>query len=306
MKARVRVLAAGWLTTVQDQGRWGWQDRGIPVAGPMDPWSFRAAQALVGNTVHEAAFELTLVGPSLQFTESARFALVGGSWEATLGDGSPVRADRSYDVRPGTILQVGRAQSGARGYVACAGGLDVPAVCGSRSTHVRSAMGGVEGRALRAGDEIPLGPRIRAPRVFRPSAWPNSQPGVPRVRILPGPHADSFAHALDTFVSATWRIMPQSDRMGYRLEGPSLSRTVDADIISEAVTMGTVQVPRSGQPIVLMADRPTTGGYPKIGTVIRADLGVLAQLAPGDALQFAWCSRQEAVAALLARERAFL
>lgn len=307
MRASIVIETPGLLTTIQDRGRWGLQDRGVPVAGPMDPWAFRAAQALVGNDDGEAALELTLVGPTIRFTAAARFALAGAVWDSSLDDGRRVVCGEVYDVAPGSRLRIGSARRGSRGYLACAGGLETPVVLGSRATHVSTRLGGLDGRALRAGDIIEIGTRTGEARPFRPDVWDEPSGDGARVRVLRGPQVDAFPpETLDAFVRERYVVTPQSDRMGYRLEGRPLSHTGSADIISEAVTCGTIQVPYDGQPIVLMADRQTTGGYPKIATVIAADVGVVGQLAPGAWLAFAWCDRHEAATALLARERAFL
>lgn len=307
MRPAVRVLAGGLCTTVQDRGRWGWQTHGVPVSGPMDPWAFRAGQALVGNSESEAALECTITGPTVQFTADTRIALTGARWDAALETGDRIAGDRAYDVRAGSVLRVGRALRGARGYLACAGGFDTNVVLGSRATHVGVRLGGVEGRALRDGDVIALGSRVGAARPCRIAQWGEPPTGGARVRILRGPHADWFSPgSIDAFTRDRYVVTPESDRMGYRLEGRALSHKGEADIISEAVTLGTIQVPADGQPIVLMADRQTTGGYPKLATVIAADIGIVGQLAPGAWVAFEWCSRQEAAAALLARERAFL
>ncbi len=273
----------------------------------MDPWAFRAAQALVGNAESEAALECTVTGPTVQFTADTRIALTGAVWEATLDDGSRLAGARAHLVRAGAVLRVGRATRGARGYLACAGGFDTAVVLGSRATHVGARLGGFEGRALREGDVITLGSRVGAARAVRTAEWGEPPTEGARVRVLRGPHAAWFSsESIDAFAEGRYLVTQESDRMGYRLEGPALSHKGEADIISEAVTIGTIQIPGDGRPIVLMADRQTTGGYPKLATVIAADVGVVGQLAPGAWVAFDWCSRQEAAAALLARERAFL
>jgi biotin-dependent carboxylase-like uncharacterized protein len=248
-----------------------------------------------------------MFGPTVQFTADTRIALTGATWEAALDDGSRIAGNRVHDVRAGAVLRVGRAVRGARGYLACAGGFDTAVVLGSRATHVGARLGGVDGRALRAGDVIALGSRVGAARPCRTSEWGEPPADGARVRVVRGPHADWFSSAsIDVFTAARYVVTPESDRMGYRLDGRALSHGGEADIISEAVTIGTIQVPGDGRPIVLMADRQTTGGYPKLATVIAADIGMVGQLAPGAWVAFEWCSRQDAAAALLARERAFL
>jgi len=302
------VIKGGILTTVQDAGRWGYQGRGVPVAGPMDPYAHRLGNALVGNDRHAATLEITLLGPELEFASERVVAITGGQFTVTL-DAKPAPSNAAFVAAAGARLRFGPRLQGARAYLAIEGGIDVPRVLGSRSTHVISGLGGFAGRAVRAGDTVPLGPRLAA----RPSVAVPPDIVLPlpareaTVRILPGPQVDLFAaDAVQTLQSAPYVIGPNSDRMGFRLSGPKLNHASGADIVSDATPLGALQVPASGQPILLMADRPTTGGYPKIATVITADLPVAAQLAPGDEILFACCSPHDALAALIAQERALL
>ena len=318
----LRVIAPGMLTTVQDLGRWGFQSSGVSVAGPMDAYAHRLANALVGNAAEGATLEVTLTGPELECDDERVIAVSGAAFEIT-ADERPVPLDTAVELRPRSRLKFGRRLAGARAYLGVAGGIDVPRVLGSRATHLSSAIGGVEGRALRTGDILPLGPACRdgrrgpaeqPPPLFRRSANASGtglDAGLPnghaRVRVLPGPHLESFAAgALTMLQSSAYRIDPRSDRMGFRLEGARLARTGDTEMISDAIAMGALQVPASGHPILLMADRQTTGGYPIIATVIAADLGLAGQLAPGDSIAFVVCSRAEAMAALIAREQRIL
>src|SRR6059058_3983725 len=206
-------------------------------------------------------------------------------------------------------LRFGARRRGTRAYIAIAGGIAVPPTLGSRATHLISAMGGVDGRPLRAGDRLPLGDLEHTLR----SAGASTEPIVPlpeghaRIRVLPGPQEEYFsADALDVLQSAPYAIGQNSDRMGFRLDGPRLTHARGADIISDATPLGVLQVPAAGLPILLMADRQTTGGYPKIATVISADISVAGQLGPGDTIQFEVCSPREAMAALIAQERALM
>jgi antagonist of KipI len=303
------VIRPGMLTTVQDRGRWGFQASGVPVAGPMDIVSHRLANALVGNTVEAATLEITLLGPELEFEDERVVAIAGADFSLTV-DGRPASPrDGAFVVPTGARLRFGVRRRGARAYLAVSGGIDVPPILGSRATHVISGMGGFHGRALRAGDRLPLGPSARGRRTARPPSEPII--ALPdrgaTVRVLPGPQRDRFTPAsLDLLQSAPYMIAQESDRMGFRLEGPALVHVRGADIISDATGLGALQVPASGQPILLMADRQTTGGYAKIATAITADLAVAAQLAPGDAIQFAMCTPREALAALIAQEQALL
>jgi antagonist of KipI len=304
----VRVIRGGMLTTIQDSGRWGYQSRGVPVAGPMDPLSHRLANALVGNDRGAATLEVTLLGPELEFEDERVVAVTGADFEILL-DGKPALAGAPFMVSAESHLRFGQRRRGARAYLAIRGGVAVPPVLGSRATHLISAMGGVRGRALKAGDRFPLG----VADVMRPTAAPLEDRLVPlpaspaRLRVLPGPQADAFAaDAFNALQSAPYTVGQQSDRMGFRLEGPPLAHARGADIISDATPLGVLQVPASGQPILLMADRQTTGGYPKIATVISADLAVAGQLGPGDTIVFSVCSPREAMAALIAQERALM
>jgi antagonist of KipI len=305
----LRVIRAGLHTTVQDLGRWGFQAEGVPVAGAMDPFAHRVANAAVGNAPSAATLEVTLTGPELRFEDERTVAVSGGRFDLSV-DGSPIVADRAVLVRAGSVLRFGERRSGARAYLAIAGGVDVPIVLGSRSTHVPSRTGGLQGRPLAAGDIVPLGPSGGARAIgddHRGPRWSGRDRPSGRLRVLPGPQLDRFAdHALAALQSAVYVLLPESNRMGFRLSGPALDLRSTADIISEPAPIGALQVPASRQPILLMADRQTAGGYAKLATVITADIGIAAQLAPGDEVRFAVCTPAEALSALIAQERAVL
>jgi antagonist of KipI len=273
----------------------------------MDPVSFRLANALVGNTRTAAALEVTLLGPELEFEDERMLAISGAEFDVAV-DGKPVPLNAPFVVSSGSRLRFGVRQHGARAYVAISGGIATPPVLGSRATHVIGAMGGLDGRPLRAGDGLPLGQTTRTQATAHATTRIVPLPDRhARVRVMAGPQAEYFAaDALDVLQSAPYTIGPQSDRMGFRLEGPRLSHARGADIISDATPLGVLQVPASGQPIVLMADRQTTGGYPKIATVISADIAIAGQLGPGDRISFVACSAAEAMAALIAQERALM
>ena len=297
------VLRPGMLTTVQDLGRWGHQAAGVPVAGPMDPYSHRLANRLVDNDDGAAALEITLLGPVLQAVGDLQCAIAGAEFEVTV-DRNAVACGRPFVVRHGATVQFGRCLAGARASLAVGGGIAVEPVLGSRATSIVGRMGPFGGRPLAAGDILPIGHRY-GESDRRPIGMPLSLPrGGARLRAMPGPHEALFsAPALERFFSAGFTVTPSSNRMGYRLDGPPLPRSDATEILSDATPIGSVQVPRSGQPILLMADRQTTGGYPKIATVITADLSVAGQLAPGDWIRFVRCSRSEAVDALQRLER---
>lgn len=299
----ITVLRPGLLTTIQDAGRWGFQASGVPVSGALDIESHRIANALVGNDAGEATLEATLLGPELRFDAGAVIAVSGGDLGASC-DGAPLPLETPVRVRPGAVLRFGERRSGARAYLAVAGGIDVPPVLGSRATHAATVMGGQAGRPVGPGDCLPIGeadgrsmPRRRTVSERRIVS------GGARIRVMPGPQDEYFPPAaLDVLARSRFSIAPQSDRMGYRLGGARVPRLAGREMISDATFVGAIQIPASGEPILLMADRQTTGGYPQIATVITADLPIAAQLAPGDWVEFEVCSRAEAIAALVARE----
>lgn len=304
----IRVVKPGMLTTVQDAGRWGYQARGVPVAGPMDLLSHRVGNALVGNDRAAATLEITLLGPELEFESERVVAVTGAEFDLAL-DGKPARINAPFLVASGSHLQFLARKKGTRAYLAISGGVATPVVLGSRATHLVSAMGGYEGRALRAGDRVTLGQSaagatsahaLEEPVVALPE-------GGATLRVLPGPQDDYFApDALDVLQSAPYVVGANSDRMGFRLDGPRLTHARGADIISDATPLGVLQVPASGLPILLMADRQTTGGYPIVATVISADMSMAGQLGPGDRITFAACTPREAMSALIAQERALM
>jgi antagonist of KipI len=306
MTAALHILKPGLLTTVQDLGRYGHQASGVPVAGPMDTFSHRLANQLAGNDAGAATLEITLIGPDLIVEADTTIAIAGAQFEVTCDD-RPVSAGASFTVSRGQRLRFGRILEGARAYLAVAGGVQTMPVLGSRATHLVSHMGGFNGRALAAGDRVPIADAARMGPVRKSTGLTLPSNGRALLRVMPGPQADWFqADALKTIAGVSFRISPQSNRMGYRLQGPPLVREREGELISEPLGIGAIQVPAAGEPILLMADRQTAGGYPKIGYVITADLPLAGQLAPGDFIEFHLCSQQEAVAALISRERQLL
>jgi antagonist of KipI len=305
--AALRVVSPGMLTTVQDRGRWGWQAYGVPVAGPMDPRAHRLANTLAGNAADAATLEVTLTGPELEFEDNRIVAVAGAAFDLTL-DGEPAPMHAGFGVSAGSVLRFGARRSGARAYIGIAGGIDVPPVFGSRATHLPSQMGGFEGRALRSGDRLPVNHWIPASSRQVDLDLPLLLPqGEATVRVLPGPQHGRFGtDALDALQSAAYVVDARSDRMGFRLHGPRLQDVGDTEMLSDVTTIGGLQVPSSGEPILLMADRQTTGGYPSIATVVTADIGVAGQLAPGDSVRFVVASLGEALAALIAQERTLM
>jgi len=310
----LRIIRPGLLTTVQDRGRYGLQHLGVVPCGPMDPVALELANALVGNRSGEAALELTVLGPEIEFESAALVALCGAHFDATLA-GRALPLNRPVLVEKSSSLRSGRALVGSRAYLAVAGGIQTPPVLGSRSTYLPAKFGGLEGRQIRAGDRLPLVPDAEGlaqqrfsnlnvtrknPSGVKTVAWsapaltlPEREPIV--IHAMEGRHHAHFdAAAQRAFFEATWKVSPDSNRMGYRLLGPVLARTEPAEILSEPACLGTVQVPASGMPIALMADHQTTGGYPKIAEIAAADVPRLAQLAPGGTVQFARCSLEQA------------
>ncbi len=281
----LEVLKAGMLTTVQDLGRYGYQRYGVPVAGAVDPFALCAANILVRNDPGEAALELTVVGPSLRATESCLIAVTGANLSYRV-NGRKLPMWASVFVRKGWLIEFGERRSGCRAYLAVAGGLDVPPVMGSKSTYLSGGFGGLEGRALSAGDVIPTGlSSFHLPAVAGRQFPANGIPGYtdsPELQVIVGPQDDYFTEeGMTSFLSNRYRIRSTSDRMGCRLVGPEIAHRGPTDIISDGICSGSVQVPADGQPIVMMADHQTTGGYPKIATVASADVPLLAQCLPG-------------------------
>lgn len=315
----LKVLRQGLLTTVQDLGRRGWQHAGVSVGGAMDPLALRLANLLVGNDAEAAGLELTLVGPTLALEADVLLALGGADLGATL-DGRPLPRWRAVAARKGSVLAFEGAREGCRAYLALAGGVAVPEVLGGRGTDLRGHFGGLDGRPLREGDPLPLGEASPWARRVLAQLLAASEPvarwGVqaavlptyadaPVLRVVPGPeHARFTAASREALVSARFLVSPQSDRMGARLEGPALALEAPLELVSSPVTEGTVQVPPDGAPVVLMADRQTTGGYPRIAQVITVDLPLLAQARPGTHVRFREVTVEHAQEALLERERA--
>jgi biotin-dependent carboxylase-like uncharacterized protein len=292
----LRVRKPGLLTTLQDPGRQGFGRWGVSPCGAMDPLALSLANLLVGNDVGATALEVTFLGPELVFEEEATFALAGAELGATL-DGAPLVPGRAQRARAGQTLRFGARVAGARAYVAVAGGLgrSAHAFLGSTATDMEAGLGGLGGRPLRAGDELLLAPQppFQAREVRDSWArWYQQPPD--EVRFIPEPGPRVSAEARERFVSTRFRVSSRSNRVGYRLEGPALPVVPSALQLSEPVAPGTVQLPPNGQPIVLMADRQTTGGYPRLGQVIRADVPKLAQRWLGEELSFRAVTLEEA------------
>jgi len=291
----------GPMTTVQDLGRPGYLRVGIPDSGPVDREAFVLANRLVGNPDGAAGLECTLIGPRLEFSDERAVAVTGADMAAVL-NGTETPRWQAFRVKAGDVLKFGPARSGVRAYVAVSGGITTPPALGSRSTYVRGALGGLGGRALRKGDQLPLG-RPGAVRTGRVKAGRAANYAAePEVRVVLGPQDDRFnARGIAAFLEGPYEMLPQSDRMGARLKGPFIEHTRGHDIISDGVALGGIQVIGDGQPIVLLVDRQSTGGYTKIATVCSFDIGRIGQVKPGQRLRFRKVTVAEAHAELRAR-----
>ena len=292
-----RVESPGPLTTVQDMGRYGYQRFGVPVSGAMDRFALRAGNLLVGNRADAAALEFTLAGPSLLVLRTCRVAVTGAEVPIEL-DGVPAPRWEAFEASEGSTLRLGSATNGLRGYLCLGGGINVPKVLGSRSTYLKSGFGGYEGRTLTEGDVLRAGRPQLGAVVKQDEPDPSYAPyygSEHEVRVVLGPQHDAFTdEGKFTLLNSLYIVSPQSDRVGYRLTGTMIEHSGSSDIVSDGAPMGAVQVPGDGQPIVLMADRGVTGGYPKIATVISADLPLIAQARPDDSIRFRAVTVEEA------------
>lgn len=281
------VLTPGAYTTVQDEGRYGYQQMGIPVSGVLDSFSFRVANMLVENHVNCAVLEITVMGPRLEVLSEADIAITGAEMGMTLND-QPVQCWKSIKVKPGDILGINQVKSGCRAYLAVTGGIDVPDVMGSRSTYVGGNIGGYYGRSLKPGDIIKRGKKLLldTERHLSTAMIPQYSSNIV-IRAVPGPQDEFFDEGLKTLFESEFMVSAKADRMGYRLQGPVIKHREEMpkSIISEPSVPGGIQVPADGQPIVLLVEQ-TVGGYTKIATVISTDLSRVAQATPGDTICF--------------------
>lgn len=305
----IDIIQPGLLSSVQDLGRPGHRNSGISPGGALNSLALTLGNMLVGNPDTAAGLEITMGNCELRFNRATRIAITGDDFGATL-DGEAVPTFWSVPVQAGQTLKLAItgnfAAQGIRSYLAVAGGIDVPAILGSRSTDLKASFGGFQGRALRKGDRLPQGDAtnntpggpafgIRSPQWSALATQPGDSSKLVMLRVLPGPEYEQFsATARAALWRDKWRITPNSNRMGYRLEGPELARKQSKDLLSHGVVPGVIQVPPSGQPIVLMGDAQATGGYPKIGVVIQADMWKLAQAPLNTMLQLNICNLQEA------------
>lgn len=284
----------GVLTTIQDEGRYGYEQFGMSPAGPMDGTAFRTANILVGNPKGESALEATVLGPTLRFDQDNVIAVTGADMAPAL-NGQPCPMYQAVAVKAGDRLALGAAKTGCRAYIAFAGGLDVPQVMGSRATALQNKVGGYQGRKLAKGDAV--GFRAPDPSLPLPRTAPVPAPAGREVtiRVVLGPQDDAFTEeGVKTFLSQPYAVSKDFDRMGCRLEGPVIQHKTDGNIISDGMVTGAIQVPTSGQPIIMLAERQTVGGYTKIATVISADLPLVGQRKTGDVIRFQAVSVEEA------------
>jgi len=315
------VRRAGFLTSAQDLGRTGFREFGVSTSGALDSFALRVANLLVGNDEGAAGLEITLGGLQLRFDDERIVAWCGGEFDVHIGS-TALPAGHTAFLRAGEELKFGRPQVGCRCWLAVSGGIDVPLVLGSRSTDLRANFGGFEGRTLRDGDVIPLGIPRRSPAFAKATAdkqtaatagisswtaphnWASPAKRGPILRFVRGIDSSRFNDVtIQRFTSEAFTVSPDSDRMGVRFDGPELQREDNVDLTSEAVAPGTIQVPPSGKPILLLGDCQTIGGYPKIAHVITVDLGIAAQLRADDHVRFSEVSLADAHRLLLERER---
>ncbi|GGF16022.1 biotin-dependent carboxyltransferase family protein [Hymenobacter cavernae] len=317
------VISPGLLTTIQDLGRRGYRKEGVPTSGAMDTVALRVANLLVGNPERTAGIEITFLGPKIRFETDHLIALTGADLQPKL-NGEPIKMNRPVAVRAGGVLTFGGLRAGSRAYLALSGGLAVPPVLGSQATYLRAGIGGLGGRAFKTGDAVPsaglteLGRKIwQALIATQPAhAWAQAK-WTPDPKLFPAPHESPFVRAIrgqeyDLFSEQSqhdfWQqefiVTSDSDRMGYRLQGPTLARQEPGEVLSSAVAFGTIQVPNEGNPIALLADHQTTGGYPRIAQVVAADFSCLAQVQLGRKIRFREVSLAEAQELYAQQEKA--
>ncbi|MBB6443593.1 5-oxoprolinase subunit C family protein [Bacillus benzoevorans] len=322
----IKIIKPGLLSTIQDMGRFGFQKYGVGSSGAMDLFSHRIANILTGNNENAPTIEMTLLGAEILFQEDSLIAICGGNLSPAITGGSLIPAWRPVLVKKGTVLHLRAAKQGCRTYLAVAGGFSVPKLMNSASTYLRAEMGGFRGRALQSGDEISVNPRstlagyiaeyLNASLNHKPFAaadWfvsPNLIPSFennPVIRVMEGRHYHLFSEdSKKQLFNSLFHVIPQSDRMGCRLQGPPLQLENPQELLSEAVTYGTIQVPADGNPIVLLADRQTTGGYVKMAQIASVDFPLIAQAKPGDRIHFKKISHEEAQRLYIEREKNLL
>ena len=292
----IRILKGGMYTTVQDLGRTGYQSQGFPVAGVMDVRSFKIANLLLDNPENEAVLEFTLIGPTLEFTSATIVAITGGDFQPEV-NGEPAPMYTALYMNKGDILKFKSARTGSRGYIAFSSYLDIPVVMGSRCTSTKSGIGGFKGRKLQAGDYINFRIKRRYLPFFlsRKLELDEFDQEEAEIRVIMGPQDDMFSRqGIETFLNSEYTVTSDFDRMGCRLEGPFIAQKETSDIISDGTVFGSVQVPSHGKPIILLADRQTTGGYAKIATVASVDIPKVVQRKTDHKIRFRAITVEEA------------
>lgn len=303
----IKVITPGMLSTIQDGGRKGFAAMGFNASGVMDVRSYHIANALVGNFTDEAVIEMTYLGGSFKFLESNYIAITGADMSPKI-DGVPVEMYTTVFVKQDETLTFSAAKSGMRAYIAVRGGIDVPVIMGSRSTNLKCKLGGLDGRPLKAGDIVPCRDVYDEFHKHLIHSVPKEDFGSDEitVRVLLGPQDDYFTdHGIKTFLNSTYTVTNESDRMGCKLSGEKIEYKNTVDIISDGIVFGSIQIPRTGNPIIMLADRQTTGGYAKIATVISVDLPLLAQARPGTKVHFKLIDRQKAERLLKQEQKEF-
>lgn len=304
MKEILKVLEPGAYTTIQDSGRFGYQEFGVPPSGVIDQFAYQVSNLLLSNSLKDAALEITIFGPKLEVLNDTLLSITGGNIPLYLNN-KRVEHWSSFTVKRGDIIKFGQVESGCRTYLSISGGIEVPVVMGSRSTYVGAKIGGYNGRPLKKGD-ILYGKEdvtYKKPVSLNKKFIPNYPKNV-EIRATLGPQDDFFDSAIDVFFNSEYTVTSKADRMGYRLKGASLKHRdgVPQSIISEPSLPGGIQVPADGQPLILLVEQ-TVGGYTKIATVISTDISLIGQSKPGDILRFVKVDLESAHKAFFERKR---
>ena len=303
----IKIITPGLMTTVQDCGRYCYQASGFSVSGALDMRSYKLANILAGNIENLAVLEMTMLGITAEFTQNTVFAITGGDFTPTI-NGESITMYQTVYASAGDVLKMGAAKTGSRAYIAFLGGVDVPLVMGSRSTNMKCKIGGFEGRALRAGDVIETGDNFpidyrKKVKKIKPDDFSSSEA---EIRVILGPQDDYFTEkGIDTFLSSPYTLTKDCDRMGFKLDGEKIENINGVDIVSDGIALGSVQVPSSGKPIIMLADRQTTGGYAKIATVVSVDIPRLVQLKSGSTVHFKEVTAKEAERLYKAEQREY-
>ncbi len=304
--ATIRIITPGLFTTIQDLGRYGYQQYGMPVSGAMDSYSHRLANLLVGNSINDACLEATFMPPQFEVLADTEMAITGGETELLIND-KIQSTNCNHLIKAGDIIHIGPITKGCRIYIAFAGGIDVPIIMNSRSTYIRARVGGLNGKALQTNDKLHTCKRkVRFKQRNLPKEILPQLKSEQAIRVIGGSEINYFnIEGVKTFLTSTYTISNKSDRMGYRLDGPTIKHIKDADIISSGICNGAIQVPGDGHPIIMLADRQTIGGYTKIANVITADLPLLGQMQPKNKIYFTQVKLNEAHQILKQQEKIF-